>query len=58
MPSYEYECEKGHRHERVGVKANDKRAVRCPKCGMEATRAWSVPARPVVNGGTPNHHTS
>jgi putative FmdB family regulatory protein len=56
MPSYEYECEQGHRHERVNVKANDRKPVRCPECHGLAVRVWSVPARPIVKGGTPNHH--
>lgn len=40
MPTYEYQCEKGHAFERV-QKMNDKPVGKCPVCGAKASRVIS-----------------
>ena len=43
MPLYEYECERGHRFERI-VKYSDPPIDVCPKCGAAARKLMSSPA--------------
>ena len=40
MPTYDYECSKGHRFE-VFQKMTDEPVAECPKCGAPATRQIS-----------------
>jgi putative FmdB family regulatory protein len=37
MPTYEYQCSKGHRFE-VFQKISDKPRAKCPTCGLRASR--------------------
>lgn len=55
MPTYEYECVNGHRHDRVKRIKDRNRPERCPECGEMAGLAVSLPQRP-LNTGTPMHH--
>lgn len=50
MPTYEYECPKGHRFERFFQKVNDRRHATCPTCGKRATRLISGGAGLVFKG--------
>ena len=56
MPTIEYVCPNGHRHERLHVPSDDYGARTCPECEKLAERILSVPLRPIVKGGTPIHH--
>lgn len=40
MPTYEYECTKGHQFDRV-QKMSDKPVAKCPECGAKASRRIS-----------------
>jgi putative FmdB family regulatory protein len=40
MPTYDYECRKGHRFEII-QKMSDEPVAECPECGAEATRKIS-----------------
>jgi putative FmdB family regulatory protein len=40
MPTYDYECRRGHRFEIV-QKMSDEPVAQCPECGAEATRKIS-----------------
>lgn len=40
MPTYDYECPKGHRFE-VFQKMTDEPVAECPECGADATRKIS-----------------
>lgn len=40
MPTYDYECEKGHRFE-LFQKMSDDPAAECPECGADAQRKIS-----------------
>jgi putative FmdB family regulatory protein len=50
MPTYEYECPKGHRFERFYPKVTDRRHAACPTCGKRATRLISGGAGLVFKG--------
>jgi putative FmdB family regulatory protein len=41
MPTYEYRCPNGHVFEKFFPTMNNKRRVRCPKCGKPAERLIS-----------------
>src|SRR6185503_3907380 len=43
MPLYEYECERGHRFERI-VKYSDPPIDVCPECGAAVHKLMSSPA--------------
>jgi putative FmdB family regulatory protein len=43
MPLYEYECERGHRFERI-VKFSDPPITACPECGAAVHKLMSSPA--------------
>ena len=43
MPLYEYECERGHRFERI-VKYSDPPIAVCPECGAAVHKLMSSPA--------------
>jgi len=43
MPLYEYECERGHRFERI-VKYSDPPIAVCPECGGAVHKLMSSPA--------------
>jgi putative FmdB family regulatory protein len=43
MPLYEYECERGHRFERI-VKFSDPPIEICPECGAAVHKLMSSPA--------------
>jgi putative FmdB family regulatory protein len=43
MPLYEYQCERGHRFERI-VKFSDPPIDVCPECGAAAHKLMSSPA--------------
>ena len=43
MPLYEYECERGHRFERI-VKFSDPPIAVCPECGAPVRKLISSPA--------------
>ena len=43
MPLYEYECERGHRFERI-VKFSDPPIAVCPECGASVHKLMSSPA--------------
>jgi putative FmdB family regulatory protein len=43
MPLYEYECERGHRFERI-VKFSDPPIEVCPECGASVHKLMSSPA--------------
>ena len=43
MPLYEYECERGHRFERI-VKFSDPPIDACPECGAAVHKLMSSPA--------------
>jgi len=43
MPLYEYECERGHRFERI-VKFSDPPIETCPECGARVHKLMSSPA--------------
>src|SRR5574342_851804 len=43
MPLYEYECDRGHRFERI-VKFSDPPIDVCPECGAAAHKLMSSPA--------------
>ena len=43
MPLYEYECERGHRFERI-VKFSDPPLEVCPECGAVVHKLMSSPA--------------
>ena len=49
MPTYEYECRKGHSFEKF-QKMTDKPRARCPVCGEPATRKISGGAGLVFRG--------
>ena len=40
MPTYEYQCAKGHQFDRV-QKMSDKPVAKCPECGAKASRRIS-----------------
>jgi len=43
MPLYEYECENGHRFEKI-VKFSDPALTACPTCGAAVHKLFSSPA--------------
>ena len=43
MPLYEYECDRGHRFERI-VKFSDPPLETCPECGAPVHKLMSSPA--------------
>ena len=43
MPLYEYECDRGHRFERI-VKFSDPPLEACPECGAPVHKLMSSPA--------------
>jgi putative FmdB family regulatory protein len=49
MPTYEYQCPKGHRFEKF-QKMTDKPRARCPSCGQPAARLISGGAGLVFRG--------
>ena len=49
MPTYEYECTKGHTFE-LFQRINDKPANKCPVCGARATRRISGGAGLIFKG--------
>ena len=50
MPTYEYRCPRGHLFERFFPRVNNRRHVRCPECGRQATRLISGGAGLVFKG--------
>lgn len=42
MPIYEYECQKGHKHERLRPMSDSDEDSVCPECGQQARRLMSV----------------
>jgi putative FmdB family regulatory protein len=49
MPTYEYQCPKGHTFE-LFQKMTDKPTAKCPTCGRRATRAISGGAGLIFKG--------
>jgi putative FmdB family regulatory protein len=47
MPTYVYRCPKGHEFEKFFPTMNDRRRLKCPKCGQMAER--------LVSGGAGLH---
>ena len=50
MPTYEYRCPKGHGFEKFFPQMNNRRRMRCPKCGQLAERLISGGAGLVFKG--------
>lgn len=50
MPTYEYECPKGHHFEKFYPKVSTQRHAKCPKCGKRAQRLISGGAGLVFKG--------
>jgi putative FmdB family regulatory protein len=50
MPTYEYRCPKGHGFEKFFPQMNNRRRIRCPKCGQLAERLISGGAGLVFKG--------
>jgi putative FmdB family regulatory protein len=50
MPTYEYECPKGHRFEKFYPKVSSQRHATCPTCGKRAQRLISGGAGLVFKG--------
>jgi len=44
MPMYEFECECGHREERMLLIAERNEAQECPECGQPMARIVGAPA--------------
>lgn len=55
-PEYEYQCEHGHRAAIWQHMGDMEEEIPCPTCGKPAQRVMSFTQRPIVKGGTPNHH--
>ena len=56
MPTYEYQCLNGHKHERVRIPVEDETPRTCPECMKPAHRVMSIPQQAVVKGGTKTFH--
>jgi putative FmdB family regulatory protein len=50
MPTYEYECPKGHHFEKFFPKVSSQRHATCPTCGKRAERLISGGAGLVFKG--------
>ena len=44
MPLYEYECQNGHRFEKILQKFSDPQVTACPTCGAPVQKLMSSPA--------------
>lgn len=57
MPTYAYRCENGHEHDRVNIKAVDRKPKTCPECKRPASRVFVPPQKAIVKGGTKTFHS-
>lgn len=56
MPLYDFACANGHVWSELRGFYDKDEPTTCRDCGEPGARIPSIPARPVVKGGTPKHH--